>query len=34
MALPKRKQSKARSRKRRTHWKTKAATISSCPQCN
>ncbi|HIB03559.1 MAG TPA: 50S ribosomal protein L32 [Candidatus Marinimicrobia bacterium] len=34
MALPKRKQSKARSRKRRTHWKTKEATISSCSQCN
>ncbi|MEE2877019.1 MAG: 50S ribosomal protein L32 [Candidatus Neomarinimicrobiota bacterium] len=34
MALPKRKQSKARGRKRRTHWKTKTVTISTCPQCN
>ncbi|HIA86618.1 MAG TPA: 50S ribosomal protein L32 [Candidatus Marinimicrobia bacterium] len=34
MALPKRRQSKARGRKRRTHWKAKAPQLSTCPQCN
>ncbi|MAG20865.1 MAG: 50S ribosomal protein L32 [Candidatus Marinimicrobia bacterium] len=34
MALPKRKHSKARSKKRRTHWKTKSPTLHTCPQCN
>jgi len=34
MALPKRRQSKARGRKRRTHYKATAVTTSICPQCN
>ncbi|MDO8489775.1 MAG: 50S ribosomal protein L32 [Candidatus Omnitrophota bacterium] len=33
MALPKRKHSAARGRKRRTHWKIKATTLAACPQC-
>ncbi|HIA29801.1 MAG TPA: 50S ribosomal protein L32, partial [Candidatus Marinimicrobia bacterium] len=33
-ALPKRRQSKARGRKRRTHWKAKAPQLSTCPQCH
>ncbi|MDD5130767.1 MAG: 50S ribosomal protein L32 [Candidatus Omnitrophica bacterium] len=33
MALPKRKHSTARGRKRRTHWKIKKATLTPCPQC-
>ena len=33
MALPKRKHSTARGRKRRTHWKIKVATLIPCPQC-
>ncbi|MFA6358512.1 MAG: 50S ribosomal protein L32 [Candidatus Omnitrophota bacterium] len=33
MALPKRKHSTARGRKRRTHWKAKATTLAPCPQC-
>ena len=33
MAVPKRKQSKTRGRKRRTHWKAKDnACVSVCPQ--
>lgn len=34
MALPKRRQSKTRGRKRRTHWKAKAPQLSTCPQCH
>ena len=35
MAVPKRKQSKARSRKRRSQWKMKDnLRISTCPQTN
>ncbi|MBN2541670.1 50S ribosomal protein L32 [bacterium] len=34
MALPKRKHSKARSRKRRTHWKLKGPAVVECPHCN
>ncbi|MFQ6608133.1 MAG: 50S ribosomal protein L32 [Fidelibacterota bacterium] len=34
MALPKRKQSKAKGRKRRTHWKAKAPQLTNCPQCH
>ena len=35
MAVPKRKQSKARSRKRRAQWKMKDnLRISTCPQTN
>ncbi len=33
MALPKRRHSKARGKKRRTHWKVKAVGLSPCPQC-
>ncbi|MCK4260970.1 MAG: 50S ribosomal protein L32 [Halanaerobiales bacterium] len=34
MAVPKRKTSKARKRKRRTHWKLSAPTLVECPQCH
>ena len=33
MPLPKRQHSKQRSRKRRTHWKIKVASLGKCPQC-
>ncbi|MDD4909932.1 MAG: 50S ribosomal protein L32 [Candidatus Omnitrophica bacterium] len=33
MPLPKRRHSVQRGRKRRTHWKLKAASTSVCPQC-
>lgn len=33
MALPKRRHSKTRGRKRRTHWKLSSVSLSSCPQC-
>ncbi len=33
MALPKRKHSTARGRKRRTHWKVKIAGLIACPHC-
>ncbi len=33
MALPKRKHSKARRDKSRTHWKLSLPTVSTCPQC-
>lgn len=33
MALPKRRHSAARGRKRRTHWKIKATNLIACPQC-
>ncbi|MBN2601439.1 MAG: 50S ribosomal protein L32 [Candidatus Marinimicrobia bacterium] len=34
MALPKRKISKSRRDKRRTHQKLTALTVATCPQCN
>ncbi|MBE9581881.1 MAG: 50S ribosomal protein L32 [Proteobacteria bacterium] len=34
MALPKRKISKSRGRKRRTHQKAKVPNPSACPQCS
>lgn len=34
MALPKKRQSKARGRKRRTHYKSTAVNLTTCPQCN
>ena len=34
MANPKRRHSKARSRKRRATWKTSAPNLVSCPRCN
>jgi large subunit ribosomal protein L32 len=33
MALPKRRHSKARGRKRRTHWKVNPLNLIPCPQC-
>jgi large subunit ribosomal protein L32 len=33
MALPKRKKSKSRRDKRRTHQKTDAPNVSTCPEC-
>ena len=33
MALPKRRHSAQRGRKRRTHWKIKAKNLITCPQC-
>ncbi|MCI0532015.1 MAG: 50S ribosomal protein L32 [candidate division Zixibacteria bacterium] len=33
MPLPKRRHSKARGRKRRTHWKLAAANVVDCPHC-
>lgn len=33
MPLPKRRHSKARGRKRRTHWKLSEANLILCPQC-
>jgi large subunit ribosomal protein L32 len=34
MALPKRKPSKSKSRKRRTHYKISRPSLSMCPNCN
>jgi large subunit ribosomal protein L32 len=34
MPLPKRRHSKQRSRKRRTHWKLTAPTLVDCPHCH
>jgi large subunit ribosomal protein L32 len=34
MGLPKRRQSKARGAKRRTHWKLTNPALSKCPHCN
>lgn len=33
MAVPKRKTSKSKVGKRRTHQKTSAPNVSACPQC-
>ena len=33
MALPKRRQSKARSKKRRTHYKSFATSTTTCANC-
>jgi len=33
MALPKRRQSKSRGRKRRTHYKSGLVATTTCPQC-
>ena len=33
MAVPKRRQSKSRSRKRRSHNRVEAPQVSGCPQC-
>ncbi|WP_462137764.1 50S ribosomal protein L32 [Candidatus Mycalebacterium sp.] len=34
MAVPKRKTSTSKSRKRRTHYKAQIPASSMCPQCN
>ena len=34
MALPKRRHSKTRQAKRRTHWKLTAPNIVECPRCH
>ncbi len=34
MALPKRRQSRARGRRRRANWKLDAPTITDCSQCH
>lgn len=34
MALPKRKTSRSKSRKRRTHYKVELPGTSFCPECN
>lgn len=34
MALPKRRTSKTRKRKRRTHYKAQAPRLASCKKCN
>lgn len=33
MALPKKRHSAARGRRRRTHWKIKKVNLTPCPQC-
>jgi large subunit ribosomal protein L32 len=33
MALPKKRHSKSRGRKRRTHWKLKQMNLAPCPHC-
>ena len=33
MAVPKRRQSKQRQRKRRTHYKAEAPAVRACPRC-
>ncbi|MCX5702309.1 MAG: 50S ribosomal protein L32 [Candidatus Omnitrophica bacterium] len=33
MPLPKKRHSKARGRRRRTHWKLTQANLIPCPQC-
>jgi large subunit ribosomal protein L32 len=34
MAVPKRKISKTKKRKRRTHWKSEAPGLVKCPKCD
>lgn len=34
MPLPKRRHSKQRGRKRRTHWKLSEPTLIECPHCH
>lgn len=33
MAVPKRRKTRSKMRMRRAHWRVKAPTYSSCPQC-
>ncbi len=34
MPVPKRKTSRSKRDKRRTHWKLKSQSLSECPQCH
>jgi len=34
LPLPKRRHSKSRGAKRRTHWKLKKPNVVECPQCH
>ena len=34
MAVPKKRTSKSRKRKRRTHWKLKSPNLVECQECN
>jgi large subunit ribosomal protein L32 len=34
MAVPKKKMSRSRTRKRKAAWRVRAARTSRCPQCN
>jgi len=34
MPVPKRRHSKSRGRKRRTHWKLEPPALDICPQCH
>jgi large subunit ribosomal protein L32 len=34
MAVPKKRTSKQRKRKRRTHYKAEGVTVHSCPKCS
>ncbi len=34
MAVPKRRSSSTRGKKRRTHWKLKIRSLSLCPNCS
>jgi large subunit ribosomal protein L32 len=34
MAVPKKRTSKQRKRKRRTHYKAEGVTVNSCPKCS
>jgi large subunit ribosomal protein L32 len=34
MPVPKRKTSKSRKKKRRTHWKLDERGLAKCPKCN
>jgi large subunit ribosomal protein L32 len=34
MPLPKRRHSRTRGLKRRTHWKLQAPNLAPCPQCS
>ncbi len=34
MAVPKKKQSRSRSRKRAAHWRAAPPTYAECPQCH
>ncbi len=33
MAVPKKKMSRSRTRRRKAQWKVSAPTVTSCPQC-